>query len=77
MKLEGLHSQIASLEYHERHSASSLVANGTTESLIELAQILSWIAATFRRPKRGDLATLLPRPKKLTLMRSSLLEYMV
>jgi len=40
------------------------MATGTTESLIKLAQILTWIAATFRRPKYGKLSYSTPTFRK-------------
>ncbi|KAF2007440.1 hypothetical protein P154DRAFT_529058 [Amniculicola lignicola CBS 123094] len=55
-EVEGIHLEIASLMSHQSRSAFSLKANGTTHSLVKLAQILTWIAETFRRPQYSTLS---------------------
>ena len=55
-KLDGCECDIIELEPYHGYSRSRVVATGTNENLIKVAQILAWIIATFRRPKHGELS---------------------
>ena len=57
--------QITCLRSHKNNSLFSIQAIGKVERLIELAQMLTWMAATFRRPQYGRLSYSTPTFQKM------------